>query len=350
MLATCPVTADTLRIATWHIEARRDGPGLLLRDILRDADPQIAAIAAVLARVRPDIVLLQRVDYDLGLVALSALRDRVARDGPVYPHVFALRPNSGMPTGLDMDGDGRRGGPRDAQGWGLFSGHGGMALLSRYPVAKDNLRDLSDLLWQDLPGAHLPQVAGRPFPSDRAAAVQRLAYVGQWVVPVTLPSGPLTLLAFHASPPVFDGPERANHWRNHDELRFWRLYLGGHFGPAPKARFVLLGNANQDPVDGAGEKAALRAMLADPRLQNVRPMRPGPVAPAPDKAGDSRLHTVDWPATGPGPLRVSYILPSADLRIGGAGIHWPPETTPEGRQAATASRHRLVWVDVDFDR
>ncbi len=79
-----------------------------------------------------------------------------------------------------------------------------------------------------LPGALLPEVDGKPFPSPQALAVQRLSSVGHWDVPVLLGAGKrLHLLAFAAGPPVFDGPEDRNGKRNHDEVAFWSLYLDG---------------------------------------------------------------------------------------------------------------------------
>jgi hypothetical protein len=101
-----------------------------------------------------------------------------------------------------------------------------------------------------------------------------------------------------------------------------------------------MGHANLDPEAGGGRPEALRALLADPRLQEPRPLRPG--------AAEPRLATVHWPPPGPGTRRVSYILPAANLSVTGAGVHWPPEGTPEGDLAATASRHRLVWVDLSL--
>lgn len=168
MLAADRSFADTLRIATWNAELSCDGPGLLLRDILRGDDAQIAAAAQTLAAVAPDIVLLQNVDYDLELRALTAFRDLVAEQGPFYGTLFALLPNTGMATGHDMDGDGRLGEPEDAQGHGAFSGQGGMAILSRYPVDHAHVQDLSAIMWRDLPQAMLPTVNGAPFPSAAA--------------------------------------------------------------------------------------------------------------------------------------------------------------------------------------
>ncbi|MDZ7709518.1 MAG: endonuclease/exonuclease/phosphatase family protein [Roseovarius sp.] len=279
--------------------------------------------------MNPDVLVVQRVDYDLRLRALEALRDRIAEAGAHYPHLFAQRPNTGWPTGLDMDGDGRRGGPRDAQGYGTFSGQGGMAILSRYPLDSEGAVDFSAMLWRDLPGALLPRWPdGRAFPSDEAQAVQRLSSVGHWAVPVMLPSGPLMLMTFHATTPVFDGEEDRNGRRNHDEIRFWQLYLDGAFGPAPARRFAIIGDANIDPEKGEGRRGAVRALLADPRLRDPLPGQ----------------DTVDWEPTGP--LRVSYILPSVDLEIAGAGVHWPAEGAPGREAAVTAGPHRLVWVDL----
>ena len=43
VLAASSAMAGTLRLATWNVELVRAGPGLLLRDILSDADPQVTA-------------------------------------------------------------------------------------------------------------------------------------------------------------------------------------------------------------------------------------------------------------------------------------------------------------------
>ncbi|MGX0975688.1 hypothetical protein ACSSVY_001398 [Roseovarius sp. MBR-51] len=340
---TLPVHSETLRLASWNVKLDRAGPGLLLRDILSGRDPQVEAVAGVLLIVRPDILVLQGVDHDLDLLAVKALRDRIAQGGgPRYDHLFAPRPNSGMATALDMDGDGRRGEPRDAQGYGDFAGQGGMALLSRYPVDQTDAQDFSTLLWRDLPGALLPVRDGLPYPSGAAQAVQRLSSNGHWIVPVMLASGPMLVMTFHATPPVFDGPEDLNGRRNHDEIRFWQLYFDGAFGPPPHGRFVLMGDANLDPEASDGRRQAIHNLLADPRLQDPRPMRPEPGSDA------MRLQTVHWPPPGPGARRVSYILPSRDLSVAGAGVHWPPEETTEGDLAAMASPHRLVWVDLSL--
>jgi hypothetical protein len=324
---------------------------LLLRDILRE-DPQVMAAAQTIAAAGPDVLLLTGFDFDHEGRALAALTAMLAGMGAEYPHLFARRPNSGMATGLDMDGDGRRRGARDAQGYGRFAGQGGMAVLSKFPIRADQARDFSGFLWRDLPGADLPEIDGAPFPSVAAMAAQRLSSVAHWVVPVDVPGGAtLPLLAFSATPPVFDGFEDGNGRRNHDEAAFWLRHLAGDLaalGPdlgPPMGPVVLLGKINIDPALGEGRRDALSALLHHPRLRDPRP-----------RGADGRDVTVDWPGDtdedraagrqGPGDMRVSYVLPDRALRVIDAGVFWPAPGQPLAETVARASAHRLVWVDV----
>ncbi len=354
----CGAVADSLRIATWNTELQRRSPGLLVRDIESGKDAQVAAVVAVIAKVAPDVLLLTSFDYDRDLVALSVFAALLNAAGAVYPHRFAFRPNTGRASGLDLDGDGRLGGPGDAQGFGYFAGQGGMAVLSNLPVAVDLAQDYSDFLWRDLPGALLPMAGGAPFPSAEAQDVQLLSTTGHWSVPVTLPGGAvLTLLAWHAAPPVFDGPEDRNGRRNHDEAAFWVQLLGDGLPYTPPAPpFVLLGDANLDPVDGDGRAAAVAALLAHSALQDKAPQSAGGAEAAKRLGGsnaahkgDAALDTADWDdATGPGNLRVDYVLPSVGLTVTGSGVFWPESSDPMAAVVAEASRHRMVWVDIDL--
>jgi hypothetical protein len=159
----------------------------------------------------------------------------------------------------------------------------------------------------------------------------------------------IDLLVWSATPPVFDGPEDRNGLRNRDELRLWTAVLDGTLGPAPGPHFVIAGNANLDPADGDGLRAAMAAFLADPRLTDPRPASAGGLAAADaGHAGDPALDTADW--TGPGNLRVSYVLPAAAWDVGASGVLWPsPEDSAAPLSAgdlASAGPHRLVWVDI----
>ena len=221
-----------------------------------------------------------------------------------------------------------------------------MALLSRLPLGAP--KDFSALLWRDLPGARLPEAEAKPFPSEEAQAAQRLSSAGHWVVPLEAPGGTVALLAWAATPPVFDGPEDRNGLRNADELALWARLLDGAWGEAPE-RFVLLGDANLDPSDGEGFSRDLAALLADPRLQDPHPASEGAGDAAdPGHKGDPALDTVDWPDERPGNLRTTYVLPSATLTVTGAGVLWPSPRDPLAPLAEAAGPHRLVWVDLDL--
>ncbi|MBU2983107.1 endonuclease/exonuclease/phosphatase family protein [Lentibacter algarum] len=347
LLALClstPLTADELRIAFFSADLSRKGPGLLLRDIASGKDQQIAAVQEIIKQISPDILLLSDFDYDADLRALNVFNQRLG--AARYPHLFALRPNSGMHTGLDLNGDKRLGSPQDAQGFGYFAGQGGLALLSRYPINKSAVQDFSTLLWKDMPNALLPTWPdGSPFPSPKAQAVQRLSYVAHWLVPVQLPSGPLNLLAYQATPPVFDGPEDQNGKRNHDETAFWL-----HLLDTPQATpFVLLGGSNLDPADGDGRVEVMQALLAHPALQDPKPASEGGRQVAnPSHKGDPALDTADWKDPFPGNMRVDYVLPSAAFKVLDAGVFWPAPTASNSALASRASRHKLVWVDVEL--
>jgi len=76
----------------------------------------------------------------------------------------------------------------------------------------------------------------------------------------------------------------------------------------------------------------------------------GRAAADPGHSGDPALDTADWATGRPGNLRVSYVLPSVDLPVTGAGVFWPGPDDPKaallGQDGFAAGPHRLVWVQV----
>ena len=347
--AAAAAVADPLRIATYHAELGQKGPGVLISKILK-GDRQVTAVVEVIGAAAPDVLVLNGIDWDMGGHALTALADRLAEAGLDYPYRFAALPNAGLESGFDLDGNGRLGEARDAQGYGAFTGAGGMAVLSRLPLGE--VRDFSAFLWADLPGAIPPEVDGAPFPSAEAAAARRLSSVAHWDVPVETAGGPVHLLAFSATTPVFDGPEDLNGRRNHDEIAFWQRLLDGDLPFAsPDGPVVVIGTANLDPVDGDGRPEAIRALLDDPRFTDPLPASPGGAAAGtPGQNGDPGLDTADWDDPVPGNLRVDYVLPDARLTVTGTGVVWPAPDDPFAKTVEAASRHRLVWVDVETDQ
>lgn len=299
--------------------------------------PQRAAAVQAIAALDADVLLLTGIDYDLKGEALATLAALLDTAGAPYPHRLALRPNTGVPTGRDLDRNGQLGEARDAQGWGRFPGEGGMAILSRLPLG-DAGRDFSAFLWADLPGNLMPD-------TDPARDIQRLHTTGAYEIPLQLPDGrTLQLLAFYASPPAFDGPEDRNGRRNHDEAAFWLQLLQGNLPDAPpEPPFILLGQTSLDPLDGGGRSDALRSLLDHSALQDPAP-RGTHGRHDPDHQGNPALDTALYDLLGG--LRVEVILPSADLNVTGSGVLWPPDADPMAATLATASRHRPVWVDI----
>ena len=305
----------------YHTELSRKGPGLLLRDIARGTDEQVAAVVAVIAEAAPDVIVLAGIDWDLEARALSALQARLAEVGHPLPHAFTARPNRAIDTGLDLNGNGRLGEPEDAQGYGEFTGMDGLAVLSRFPVLSGQVVDASRMLWSDLPGALLPW-PGQP---DGVEDIVRLSTTNHWLVPVETGAGRLTIGTFFAASPVFDGPEDRNGRRNHDEIMFWSLLLDGRTDlPAPDG-LVIAGQVNLDPDRSEGRREAIRTLLDRPEVTDPLP----------------RQVTVDWQRDDLEPMRVSYVLPTSAWRVTDAGIIGPTDLSK------TASRHRLVWVDVE---
>ncbi|TPE52772.1 endonuclease/exonuclease/phosphatase family protein [Amaricoccus solimangrovi] len=330
-----------MRVAAYDVGLSRSGPGLLLFDLRARKPPaDIAAVLAVIRETRPDILLLTGFDQDFRGVALTALRARLAAGagGIDYPFAYAPPGNAGVESGFDLDGDGRLRGAGDALGWGRFPGQGGMALLSRLPVDAEASHDFSGLPWADLPGARLPiRPHGAPVLDPEARSGWPLASNALWDVAVTLPGGRrLRLLASNPTPPLFDGPEQFNLLRNADEIRFWRLYLDGAAFPDSVGRmarldgpFVLLGDLNTDPVAGAGDRAAIAALLAHPALRDPNPPR------ATARAGERAL-------------RLDYALPARELDAPDAAVFWPEPGEPLAELVAAGPAHRLVWVDLRF--
>jgi hypothetical protein len=81
LLLPALAAAETLRVATWNISLDRRGPGLLVQDLTRPEDPQIAAAVRVLAALKADVILLTVFDHDHAGVALGLFADRLAAAG-----------------------------------------------------------------------------------------------------------------------------------------------------------------------------------------------------------------------------------------------------------------------------
>lgn len=377
-----PDAGAPLRVATYNVSLYDDSAGGVIRR-LDAGDAGARKVAAVLQRLRPDLVLLNEFDYDAEGRAADLFQQRYLEvpqpgggDALHYPHRYFAPVNTGEPSGLDLDNNGTVGGTgrdrgNDAWGYGLHPGQYGMLVLSRHPIERDAVRSFRLLRWSTMPGAMRPFDPARrvPYHRDEIWARLRLSSKSHWDVPVRTPQGRVHFLVSHPTPPVFDGPEDRNGARNADELRLWREYLDndpadhgwlcddeGRCGGLPDGeRFVIAGDLNNDPNDGDGHHDAIRALIDHPRVLRHAPPRSEGAATAARTAGGANANHTGDPAEdtgdfGPrvGNLRLDYVLPSVGLRWRDGGVFWPAPGSPDAA-IAHASDHHAVWVDLVAD-
>jgi hypothetical protein len=370
-----------VRFATFNASLNRTAEGQLIVDLSTPDNFQAQNAAETIQRVRPDVLLINEFDFDAqGQAARLFQRNylSVGHNGaaPIhYPFRFVAPSNTGIPSGFDLDNNGTVGGPNDAFGFGAYPGQFGMAVFSRYPILRRQVRTFQRFLWKDMPGALLPDDPATPAPADwyspEELAVFRLSSKSHWDLPVLVGGRVVHVLVSHPTPPVFDGPEDRNGTRNFDEIRLWADYVapsrgrylyddqGRRGGLARGASFVIMGDQNSDPFDGDSIPGAAQQLLEHPRVNtSLTPSSPGGPEQAASQGGANLTHrgdpafdTADFAdVPGPGNLRADYVLPSRDLRMLAARVFWPLSTDPLFRLVGVfpfpTSDHRLVWVDV----
>jgi hypothetical protein len=320
---------EPVRVATFNASLNRFNAGDLGTELAAVAGggapgAQLGAVLDIIAINDPDILLINEFDYQSGNGALMAQITG-------YPYSFEAPSNTGVPSGVDLDGSGSVGGPNDAFGFGFFPGQFGMLVLSKYEIV--DVRTFQNFLWKDMPGALLPtNPDGSSFYSDEALDIFRLSSKSHWDVTIDVGARGLHFLVSHPTPPVFDGPEDRNGTRNFDEIRFWADYIS----PSTSGYMLLESprvNAEVTPSsEGAVQQAELQGGIND------------------DHLGDPAFDTADFSDSTPGNLRADYVLPSKQLRLVDAGVFWPLADDPSfslvGVFPFPSSDHRLVWIDV----
>ena len=381
----------TVRFSTFNASLNRSTQGRLAADLATTyaAAPtreraQAAAVAEIIQRVRPQVLLVNEFDYDP--VALRLFQDNYLSQShngsqPItYPYRYIAPSNTGVPSGHDLDNSGTVGGPNDALGFGFFPGQFGMAVYSTLPIVESGVRTFRNFKWKDMPGALLPDDGRTAAPADWYSPAELeilpLSSKSHWDIPLQVGGKTVHLLVSHPTPPVFDGAEDRNGRRNHDEIRFWADYVrpgeagyvyddeGGRGGLPPGAFFVIAGDQNSDPLDGDSVPGSAQLLLDNPRVTTtVTPSSAGAVEASAVQGGANDTHrgdpafdTADFSDSAPGNLRVDYVLPAKALRIHAAGVFWPVRSDPLWRLTGEfdprflggfpSSDHRLVWVDV----
>ena len=366
------------RFATFNVSMYRSGAGELASDLADPAHEQARAAAAILQEARPDVVLLNEFDWDPDGEALRLFRENFlevsqgGRDPIVYEYAFIPEVNTGVASGVDLDGNGTavttpgsEAYGNDSLGFGEYPGQYGLVVLSRFPIAESGIRTFRTTLWKNVPENSLPD----GHYSEEALAVLPLSSKTHADVPIEIGRGVVHFLVSHPAPPSFDGPEDRNGRRNHDEIVFWRDYVdagpdswhiddSGIIGGLDGAAFVIAGDLNADPNDGDSTNNPATSLLAHPRVNDTfTPSSAGGQEQAELQGnanvrhdGDPAHDTADFNDNTVGNLRIDYVLPSTDLEVAASGVFWPSADDPNFDLVGTfpfpVSDHRLVWVDV----
>ncbi len=354
----------TIRFATYNVSLYGKQLGEVARRLESGSDPKAKNLASVIQSARPDVLLLNEVDYDADHKTLELFADKYLavdqQDSAAiqYKYRYSIASNTGVASTLDIDGNGEISGANDSWGYGVYPGQYAMAVLSRFPIDKQAVRTFQRFRWCDLPGALRPMNPGAQtsYYNDEVWSELRLSSKNHADVPIIIGDTRIHLLASHPTPPVFDGPDDHNGCRNHDEIRFWSDYLQGETaqfltddsgvkgGLGEDALFVIAGDLNSDPVNGDGRREAIFNLLQHPRLTDPKPMHLLPANASESESAKPRLMTTAA-FGGKDGMRVDYVLPSQPMSVTDAGVFWPGPQDPR-RSIISASDHRLVWVEV----
>ncbi len=364
--------SGSIRIATYNVALNRDAKDKLRGELIKGDSKQAKAVAKVIQRVRPEILLINELDFDAdGKSAESFIKTYLGEsqndaESIDYPYHFIAPVNTGVDSGLDLNGDHQTGTPDDAFGFGKFPGQYGMLVLSKFEIDKSKVRTFQKFLWKDMPGALWPLDPNtkKSYYSDEVKDKFRLSSKSHWDVPIKIGDTTIHFLVCHPTPPVFDGAEDKNGMRNHDEIRIWSDYVSGkadylyddqgNKGGLPDgSNFVIAGDLNADPVDGDSRDRAINQLLDCQCVTSVAPKSTGGAYWAREQGGANKQHkgdpscdTGDFSDRSVGNMRIDYVLPSKTLKVIGSGVFWPKPDEP-GAQAAQQSDHRLVWIDVE---
>lgn len=361
--------ARTIRLGHYNIKE------LSTNKLLDNNDGQANAAAEILARFDADILEINEIQYDIagvpnrGLPGAAGspapgdfaddaqngqrLADRIhAADNSVtYTDTLMLLGNSGF----YFEGDDMDVWSYTLRGWGEWEGRFATAVLSKYPILRDQVRVIADFEWENLPDNKIAQMHeenGMTLPPHFPLFEKSLN-----IVPIDVDGVTLYLVLLHptASPASFDP---INPYRNFDELRALDLFLRGELPgvePLPEgALFVVSGDLNADPNDGDGIEGAVDAVVNNPSLIKSYPRGAGSRGYYAQfntflgGCGNDDGETVSDPTTR-FQMQLDYQLPSVTLGAPLRHEMFFPDYQTEREDfdlACYGSDHRFLWMDV----
>ncbi|MCX6234506.1 MAG: endonuclease/exonuclease/phosphatase family protein [Bacteroidetes bacterium] len=367
---------NVIRFATFNVSLYCDSSGRLINDLTGPDNIQAKNIAEIVQIVQPDVIALFEFDYDSPGLALRLFQDNYLGKGqngqlPIHYDYFMVIPsNTGLPSGEDLNHDGRTGEAEDAFGFGRFPGQYAFAVLSKYPIHKEGVRSFQHFLWKDMPGALWPVIpgTGASYYSDAEKNIFRLSSKNHVDIPVEIPGGIIHLLVAHPTPPAFDGSEDRNGRRNHDEIRLFADYISGGDkaeylyddqgnmgGLHNRCSFVIMGDMNADPVAGDSYDHAINQLLLHAKVNQQAttgrfvPSSLGSFENSLQNEGkDDEDKGNPWHDTSWWGLRIDYIIPSKDIKVSKSGVFWPSSSDSLYYliKDKAASDHLMVWMDI----
>ena len=351
-----------IRIATFNASLYGKQSGQVLTRLRGGKNRQAIDLASIVQSVRPDILLVNEIDYDQEGKTVDAFCDEYLEIGQnglraiKYPYRYAIPSNTGQPSMLDLNGNGKSTDANDAWGYGVYPGQYAMAVYSRFPIVESSIRTFQNYRWSQLPNALRPTVpeTGKSYYTDKVWEQLRLSSKNHTDIPIQVGTRVVHLLASHPTPPVFDGADDHNGCRNHDEIRFWTDYLAGpsstHLiddngtagGLPDNALFAIAGDLNSDPESGDSRRSAIQALLSNNKLHDSKPVSIG----ASELAGKDNADATASFGKGR-QMRIDYVLPSRRLVLRDTGVFWPSREDRKS-QWVDATDHRMVWIEVEL--
>jgi len=367
---------DTVRVALFNIwEMSSDK----LNDLNLDKsgkNEQLTAAAEIIQNIRPHVLVINEIDHDLDALAagnghnLNARRfnDAYLNQGnnPIdYYYSYAAPCNTGILAGKDFDNNdkiatdrdrGSRDHGGDCYGYGSYPGQYSMAILSRLPLAEEQVRTFQNFLWKDLPDNLMPEEWYSPDETE----IFRLSSKSHWDVPFKVGENLVHLLISHPTPPGFDGPEDRNGRRNFDEIKMWVHYInndsvmiddyGIRGGLKENERFLIIGDLNAGPQGDkleSGERS-IEQILTHARIKDCGEFLVSEGALRGQTAGPPNFFERRTSGWGERSRRIDHLLPSINLEVIKGGVYWPDaKLDAEGAaRAEKASDHRLLWLDI----
>jgi endonuclease/exonuclease/phosphatase family metal-dependent hydrolase len=358
-------------------------------DLIDHTHPRLRAAAAIVQELKPDVLLVNEIAYAYGSgqnaegADPSANARRFADDflavaqapglSGIRYSVYQPATNTGVHSHMDLDNSGHQnlryqipeasdsmGSPpgqsedgreygNDSWGFGTFPGQYGMALFVREGavILENEIRTWQQFRWSSLPGALEPEgVDGMRWYSEEEWPLLRLSSKNHAMVPIQFEDGrTVNVIVSHPTPPAFDGPERRNAMRNHDEIRLIRSIIddepfliddqGEVGGLEPGIPFVIMGDLNADPDEGSGFGNPVPNLLFSSGRINAS------FVPRADSDGVAMFPELDSDDTARFGLRVDYILPSEELEIVNGGVF-------RSRATREVSDHFPVWADISW--